>query len=76
MCADDYILQYHLYALGLHRYLRHRLSDYDYSRDFGGVFYGFLRGIDPTSERGWYFDRPPPELIDALDTAVGREASP
>jgi exodeoxyribonuclease V beta subunit len=76
MCADDYVLQYHLYALGLHRYLRHRLNGYEYSRDFGGVYYGFLRGIEPPTERGWYFDRPAPELIDALDTAVGREPAP
>jgi len=45
MCDHDYILQYHLYVLALHRHLRARLRDYDYDRDFGGVFYVFLRGL-------------------------------
>lgn len=30
----------------LHRYLRHRIADYDYERHFGGVIYLFLRGVD------------------------------
>lgn len=30
----------------LHRYLRHRIADYDYDRHFGGVIYLFLRGVD------------------------------
>ncbi len=41
-----YDLQYQLYTLALHRYLRHRLVDYDYNRHFGDVIYLFLRGVD------------------------------
>lgn len=44
--AHRYDLQYQLYSLALHRYLRHRLADYDYDRHFGGVIYLFLRGMD------------------------------
>ena len=46
MADELYILQYHLYVLALHRYLAARLPGYDYRRDFGGVFYLFLRGMD------------------------------
>lgn len=46
MRAHRYDLQYQLYSLALHRYLRHRLADYDYDRHFGGVIYLFLRGMD------------------------------
>ncbi|TPV75747.1 exodeoxyribonuclease V subunit beta, partial [Klebsiella pneumoniae] len=41
MRAHRYDLQYQLYSLALHRYLRHRLADYDYDRHFGGVIYLF-----------------------------------
>ncbi|MGS8626421.1 hypothetical protein ACQWB1_24465, partial [Salmonella enterica subsp. enterica serovar Infantis] len=34
---DD--LQYQLYTLALHRYLRPRMANYDYERHFGGVIY-------------------------------------
>ena len=44
-----YLLQYLIYTVALHRYLRLRLPDYDYERHFGGVFYLFLRGMDPAS---------------------------
>lgn len=46
MQAHRYDLQYQLYTLALHRYLRHRIADYDYERHFGGVIYLFLRGVD------------------------------
>ncbi len=41
-----YDLQYQLYTLALHRYLRHRMADYGYEPHFGGVIYLFLRGVD------------------------------
>jgi exodeoxyribonuclease V beta subunit len=41
MRAHRYDLQYQLYSLALHRYLRHRIADYDYERHFGGVIYLF-----------------------------------
>ncbi|HHO69659.1 MAG TPA: exodeoxyribonuclease V subunit beta, partial [Gammaproteobacteria bacterium] len=64
-----YDLQYLLYALALHRYLRQRLAGYDYDSHFGGVYYLFLRGMRPASGArfGVHFDRPAPALIDWLD---------
>ena len=68
MKNDYYILQYHLYTLALHQYLRQQLPDYRYEKDFGGVFYIFIRGVDPDlgPEFGIYKDLPNPKLIDAL----------
>ncbi len=68
MISHRYDLQYQLYSLALHRYLRHRLPDYDYQRHFGGVFYLFLRGIDGSaSDNGIFYTRPDAHLITSLD---------
>jgi exodeoxyribonuclease V beta subunit len=68
MQRDHYILQYHLYCLALDQYLRQRLRGYCYGQAFGGVYYIFLRGLDPVRGPlyGVYRDRPPEELIDAM----------
>ena len=63
-----YDLQYLIYTLALHRYLSQRDPNYDYQRDFGGVYYLFLRGLDgESSDTGIYFDKPQWQLIDGLD---------
>jgi exodeoxyribonuclease V beta subunit len=66
---SNYVLQYHLYTLFLHRYLRRRVANYDYDTHMGGVVYAFLRGMQPEtgSERGVFRDRPPKALIERLD---------
>lgn len=65
MAREFYLLQYHLYTVALHRYLSFRLPGYRYQTDFGGVFYLFLRGIDPRYGAGFgvYYDRPSEALI-------------
>ncbi len=66
-----YDLQYALYALALHRYLRVRLRGYRYERHFGGVFYLFLRGMRPAGgRRGVFFSRPPAGIMHRLDEEV------
>ncbi|NDO81571.1 exodeoxyribonuclease V subunit beta [Citrobacter sp. NCU1] len=68
MQAHRYDLQYQLYTLALHRYLRHRIADYDYERHFGGVIYLFLRGVDSEQpQQGIYATRPDVELIAQMD---------
>ncbi|MEQ8763309.1 MAG: exodeoxyribonuclease V subunit beta [Planctomycetota bacterium] len=67
MSEHHYVLQYHLYTVGLHRYLRTRLPDYDYDREIEGVAYVFLRGVALDPARGWFVDRPPRALIEGLD---------
>lgn len=78
MAHHHYFLQYHIYSLALHRYLRMRLGDrYDYRQHFGGVMYLFFRGMtgpdaeDPTQPGGVpgvFTDRPPAEVLSALDS--------
>ena len=79
MTAHGYRLQYLIYCVALHRYLRRRLADYDYERYFGGVYYLFLRGMRPEQGPacGVYHDRPSPALIEALDAVLaGRREGP
>ena len=68
MEENFYILQYTFYTLALNRYLKLRAQGYDYDRHFGGVFYVFLRGVDPGKgpEFGVYRDKPRRGLIEAL----------
>ncbi len=71
MDRHSYALQYLIYTLALHRYLAQHIKDYDYEQHFGGVFYLFLRGIDPAHPgRGIYFDRPEKCLIEQLNREI------
>jgi len=68
MAEHRYDLQYQLYTLALHRYLRHRLADYDYQRYFGGVIYLFLRGVDALHPgNGIFACRPEQQLVEGMD---------
>ncbi|MBW1887003.1 MAG: exodeoxyribonuclease V subunit beta, partial [Deltaproteobacteria bacterium] len=68
MEEEFYILQYHLYTVALDQYLHVRLPGYNYDKHFGGVYYLFLRGIDPDKgvDFGVYRDKPSGELINEL----------
>ena len=69
MIDHRYDLQYQLYTLALHRYLKHRLADYDYEQHFGGVFYLFLRGMDGSSpDNGVFHTRPTQTFVSQLDS--------
>jgi exodeoxyribonuclease V beta subunit len=72
MKEHHYTLQYLLYTLALHRYLKLRLSDYHYERHFGGIYYLFLRGMQPQSGHrlGVVAERPPGGFIEALDRLI------
>jgi exodeoxyribonuclease V beta subunit len=65
MVHDYYILQYHIYTLAVHKYLENKLGSYSYKKDFGGVFYLFIRGIHPDygAKYGIYYDCPEEDLI-------------
>ncbi len=64
-----YDLQYLIYTLALHRFLKTRIRDYSYEEHFGGVLYLFLRGMSPenTPGTGVFADKPPLPLIEQLD---------
>ena len=62
-----YDLQYAIYLLALHRYLKSRMGEaYDYDAVIGGVAYFFLRGISSKTQ-GLHFVKPQREMIEALD---------
>jgi exodeoxyribonuclease V beta subunit len=61
-----YTLQSHIYAVALHRFLELRLPGYKYESHFGGVYYLFLRGMNPEGGSGILFDRPSPDFINNL----------
>jgi exodeoxyribonuclease V beta subunit len=68
MTRNFYTLQLSIYAVALHRYLQRRLPDYEYEKNFGGVFYIFLRGIDPSKQNSGIFStRPPRKFVEQLD---------
>ncbi len=65
-----YDLQYLIYALALHRYLKLNLADYQIERDFGGVYYLYLRGMtDDLEEKstGVYFRKITADELQTLD---------
>ena len=63
-----YTLQYILYTVALDRYLQARIPGYSYDRNFGGVFYMFIKGIDPavSPENGIFGDKPAADFIRKL----------
>ena len=68
MAQHHYHLQYLLYTLALHRHLQARLVGYQYTEHFGGIYYLFLRGMEPgQSAQGIYQARPDFALIEELD---------
>lgn len=76
MALHRYDLQYQLYTLALHRYLRHRLAGYRYEEHFGGVIYLFLRGIDAAHpQQGVFCHRPDEALVSSLDQLFKGEAA-
>jgi exodeoxyribonuclease V beta subunit len=74
MMQHDYVLQYHLYVLALHRHLRARLPNYDPARHLGGVCYAFLRGAVAGATTGMFFDTLAPDLVHAMDRWVSAPA--
>ncbi len=72
METELYVLQYHIYTLALHQYLTARLPGYRYADHFGGVYYLFLRGIDPVTgpDYGIFRDRPSEQFVDALQESM------
>ncbi|HVV96592.1 MAG TPA: UvrD-helicase domain-containing protein [Rhodanobacteraceae bacterium] len=69
---SEYDLQYLIYTLALHRWLRFRRTDYDYDAHVGGVRYLFCRGLDPdrADSPGIFATRPSHALIEALDALL------
>jgi exodeoxyribonuclease V beta subunit len=73
MANNGYQLQAALYSLALHRWLTHRLQGYQFEQHFGGVFYLFIRGMNPQGNQGIYEWRPSYELLMELNAIIGEQ---
>lgn len=64
-----YDLQFLIYSLALHRYLKRRVSNYSIKDHFGGVYYLYLRGMSAADKRyaGVFFNSLSENLIQQLD---------
>ncbi len=74
MEKNYYVLQYHIYTLALHHYLKQRIKDYSYARHFGGIIYMFIRGVDPEKgpDYGIYRKLPSEGLIEYFSGMLAR----
>ncbi len=63
-----YELQYLIYTVAVDQYLRKTVPSYSYQKDFGKVYYVFLRGIDSKRDPsfGVYRKRPDPKVLSEL----------
>jgi exodeoxyribonuclease V beta subunit len=65
---SSYLLQYVIYCVALHQHLQTTLSNYQPNLHFGGVFYFFLRGINPTIPMsGIFHDKPEADFFSQVD---------
>lgn len=67
MEEQNYHLQYLIYALAVSRYLKNRLDNFDYERDFGGVIYCFVRGMRKGTTNGVFFCKPDWAVVRKLE---------
>ena len=82
MLHHGYHLQYLVYCLAVHRFLKQRLGErYDYALHVGGVAYLFLRGMGwapsemtgkdaQSAGAGVYFARPAKAFIETFDAML------
>lgn len=67
MRTHNYGLQYWIYSIVLHQYLKNRLPNYQYSEHFGGIRYLFVRGMQETQiMSGIYSDTPDEQRLNQL----------
>ena len=71
MAEHAYFLQYLIYTVALHNYLKGCMRGYDYEKHMGGIRYIFLRGVERSTQRGVFKDRPAKELVEELSRVLG-----
>jgi exodeoxyribonuclease V beta subunit len=70
MEEHNYYLQYLIYTIAVCKYLSIRKKDFNYERDFGGVFYLFVRGVRKDGTTGIFFHKPYKTLLDAIRLVI------
>jgi exodeoxyribonuclease V beta subunit len=74
MQHNHYTLQYLIYTLAVHKYLRQRMgNNYRYEEHFGGVIYVFLRGARANKSSGIFTEKPPIAFIEQLEHALNEQ---
>lgn len=63
MAENNYHLQYHIYTVAVCKYLALRIPNFDYSTNFGGVIYLFVRGVRINSNSGVFYYKPEKNTI-------------
>ena len=61
-----YDLQYQIYSIAIHQYLKNIIKNYNYKTHFGGILYMFLRGIKNKKNNGIFYILPDYSLIEKL----------
>ncbi|OQM34005.1 exodeoxyribonuclease V subunit beta [bacterium endosymbiont of Pedicinus badii] len=66
-----YDLQCYIYTIAIHRFLKNKLIKYSYKKNFGGVFYLFIRGIRNNKKSyALYFKKPKEKLINEINNLL------
>ena len=55
MQEHGYHLQYYIYAVALKRWLEKTQENFDFKKQFGGVYYIFIRGVNEENFDGFYY---------------------
>ncbi|WP_068546444.1 exodeoxyribonuclease V subunit beta [Thalassotalea crassostreae] len=78
VCENFYDLQFLIYSLALHRYLKIRVDDYDPELHFGGVYYLYLRGMSAGNKdfQGVFYDNISASFLEQLDSVFRGESLP
>ena len=72
MSDNNYHLQYLIYSYAIRKYLQFRKgASFDYTRDFGGVIYLFLRGVRKDSNHGIFYYKPRLDQITKMERLFG-----
>ncbi len=64
-----YHAQYLIYCIALTKFLKLHIKNFNYDKDFGGVYYIFLRGVNENGN-GVFYEKPSKELISQLENSL------
>lgn len=70
MNEHNYHLQYLIYTTAAKKFLEFKIPDFNYERDFGGVFYLFIRGIRENEVSGVYYCLPTLQQINRIESIL------
>ncbi|CAL4325226.1 RecBCD enzyme subunit RecB [Buchnera aphidicola (Protaphis terricola)] len=60
---NRYDLQYQIYTIALHQFLKKKVNGYKYKKHFGGIFYIFLRGLNKSKKNQSVFYTVPKYIL-------------